>query len=49
MSEGAVKVALHQLRKRFGAVPRSEIAHTVSSPEEVDEEIRHLFAAISTS
>jgi len=49
MSEGAVKVALHRLRKRFGAVLRSEIAHTVSGPEEVDEEIRHLFAAISTS
>ena len=48
MSEGAVKVALHRLRKRFGAVLRSEIAHTVSTAEEVDDEIRHLFAAIST-
>jgi DNA-directed RNA polymerase specialized sigma24 family protein len=47
MSEGAVKVALHRLRRRFGELLRSEIAHTVSQPEEVDEEIRHLFAAIS--
>lgn len=49
MTEGAVKVALHRLRRRFGEVLRSEIAHTVSSPEEIDEEIRHLFAAISAS
>ena len=49
MSEGAVKVALHRLRRRFGEVLRSEIAHTVSSPEEIDDEIRHLFAAISAS
>ena len=48
MSEGAVKVALHRLRRRFGEVLRSEIAHTVSSPEEIDDEIRHLFAAIAT-
>jgi RNA polymerase sigma-70 factor (ECF subfamily) len=47
MSEGAVKVALHRLRRRFGEVLRSEIAHTVSSPEEIDDEIRHLFAAIA--
>ncbi len=48
MSEGAVKVALHRLRRRFGEVLRSEIAHTVSSPEEIDDEIRHLFAAIAS-
>ncbi len=47
MSEGAVKVALHRLRRRFGEVLRSEIAHTVSSPEEIDDEIRQLFAAIA--
>lgn len=48
MSEGAVKVALHRLRRRFGEVLRSEIAHTVSSPEEIADEIRHLFAAIAS-
>lgn len=47
MSEGAVKVALHRLRRRFGDVLRTEIAHTVSSAEEIDDEIRHLFAAIA--
>ncbi|HUA65282.1 MAG TPA: sigma factor [Alphaproteobacteria bacterium] len=48
MSEGAVKVALHRLRRRFGQLLRSEVAHTVSTPEEVDQEIRYLFTAIST-
>ena len=47
MSEGAVRVAVHRLRRRFGELLRSEIAHTVATPEEVDEEIRHLFAAIA--
>jgi RNA polymerase sigma factor (sigma-70 family) len=47
MNEGAVKVALHRLRRRFGELLRSEIAHTVSSPEEVDDELRYLFTAIS--
>jgi RNA polymerase sigma-70 factor (ECF subfamily) len=47
MSEGAVRVALHRLRRRFGELLRSEIAHTVATPAEVDEEIRHLFAAIA--
>jgi RNA polymerase sigma-70 factor (ECF subfamily) len=47
MKEGAVKVALHRMRRRFGDLLRSEIAHTVTSPEEIDEEIRQLFAAIS--
>jgi RNA polymerase sigma-70 factor (ECF subfamily) len=44
-TEGAVKVAVHRLRKRYRALLREEIAHTVASPAEVDEEIRHLFAA----
>ena len=46
MSEGAVKVAAHRLRQRYRVVLREEIAHTVSSPEEVEEELRHLFAAL---
>jgi RNA polymerase sigma factor (sigma-70 family) len=47
MSEGAVKVALHRLRRRFGELLRSEVAYTVADPAEVAEEIRHLLAAIS--
>jgi RNA polymerase sigma factor (sigma-70 family) len=48
MTEGAIKVALHRMRRRFGELLRSEVAHTVSTPEEVDEEIRCLFAAVAS-
>jgi RNA polymerase sigma factor (sigma-70 family) len=44
-NEGAVKVAVHRLRQRYRKLLREEIAHTVASPAEVDQEIRHLFAA----
>ena len=46
MSQGAVQVAVHRLRRRYGELLRAEIAHTVSRPGEIDEEIRHLFAAL---
>jgi RNA polymerase sigma factor (sigma-70 family) len=46
MSEGAVRVAVHRLRQRFGELFRSEVAHTVSSPEEVAEEMRHLLEVL---
>lgn len=45
MSEGAVKVAVHRLRQRFGAVLREEVARTLADPGDVDDELRHLFAA----
>jgi RNA polymerase sigma factor (sigma-70 family) len=44
MSEGAIKVAVHRLRRRYGEMLREEIARTVSTPEEVDEELRHLLS-----
>ena len=43
MNEGAIKVAVHRLRKRFGERLRDKIAQTVRSPEEVEEEIHSLF------
>ncbi len=46
MSEGAVKVAVHRLRQRYGELVRAEIAQTVTSPEEVDEELRYFFAVL---
>jgi hypothetical protein len=46
MSEGAVKVAIHRLRRRFAQSLREEIARTVTSPEQIEEEIRYLLAAI---
>lgn len=40
-SEGAVRVAVHRLRKRFGELMREYIADTVN-PEEVEEELAYL-------
>jgi RNA polymerase sigma-70 factor (ECF subfamily) len=47
LEPGTLKVALHRLRRHFGEVLRSEVAHTVREPEEVEAEIRHLLAAIA--
>jgi len=46
MTEGAVKVAVHRLRQRYGELLREEIAQTVTTPVEVDEELRYLIAVI---
>ena len=48
LGESGVKMSVLRLRRRFGELLRAEIASTVSSPEEIDEEIRCLFAAVST-
>ncbi len=45
LTEAAVKMAIHRLRARYREILRTEIAHTVSSAEEVEEEIHHLFSA----
>ena len=45
LTEPAVKMAVHRLRARYRDILRDEIAHTVSSPAEADEELRHLFSA----
>jgi RNA polymerase sigma-70 factor (ECF subfamily) len=47
-TEGAIKVGVHRLRERCRELLRSEIAQTVSSPQEVDEELRDLFEAVSS-
>jgi RNA polymerase sigma factor (sigma-70 family) len=46
MSEGAVKVAVHRLRRKFRDLVRDEIAQTVAAPEDVDDELRHLWSAV---
>ena len=45
MTEGAVKTAVHRLRQRYGQCLRAEIAETVGSDDEVDDEVRHLLQA----
>jgi len=47
MTEGTVRVAVHRLRKRYRELLRDEIAQTVSTEEEIDQEIRDLFAALA--
>jgi len=42
ISVSAVGVAVHRLRRRYGELLRQQIARTVSDPQEIDEEIRHL-------
>lgn len=37
---------LHRLRRRFRELLRREIAHTVSTPEEIDDEIRSLMTLL---
>jgi RNA polymerase sigma-70 factor (ECF subfamily) len=43
----AVAVAVHRMRQRYRELVRVEVAHTVSSPLEVEEEMRHLYAALN--
>ena len=46
MSVGAVKTAVHRMRKRYGMCLRAEIAQTVANPADTDEEVRHLLATV---
>jgi len=46
MTEGAVKTAVHRLRQRYGKLLRAEVAQTVATPVEVDEELRYLVSVI---
>lgn len=47
MREGAVRVAVHRMRQRFGELLREEVAETVSHPSEVDDELRYLLRVLA--
>ena len=47
LTEGAIKVDVSRMRQRYRTLLREEIAHTVTTTEEVDEELLHLQAALS--
>jgi RNA polymerase sigma-70 factor (ECF subfamily) len=47
MNEGAMKVSVHRLRKRYRSMLRAEIAQTLAATEDVDTELRHLFAVLA--
>jgi RNA polymerase sigma factor (sigma-70 family) len=48
MSEGAVKVAVHRLRRRYRKLLTEEIARTIDGPETLEDELRELMAALSS-
>jgi RNA polymerase sigma factor (sigma-70 family) len=47
MTEAAARVAVHRLRQRYRRLIQSGVANTVASPDEVAEEMRHLFQVLS--
>jgi DNA-directed RNA polymerase specialized sigma24 family protein len=46
MGEGAIKMAVLRLRRRYGELIRAEIAQTVTSPKDADEELQFLFSVL---
>jgi len=48
MSEGALRVTVHRLRKKFGKLLRQEVSRTLSDPKLLDEEMRFLQGALAS-
>jgi len=46
MTENAVKQAFYRFRQRYQALLREEIAHTVATPGDIEDELRHLIAVV---
>jgi RNA polymerase sigma-70 factor (ECF subfamily) len=46
MTENAVKQAFHRLRQRYRQLLHEEVAHMVATPAEIEDEMRHLIAAL---
>src|SRR5215831_16969419 len=46
MSENAVRQAFHRFRQRYQLLLREEIAHTVATPGDIEDELRHLIAVV---
>jgi len=46
MTENAVKQAFHRLRQHYRQLLREEVAHTIATPAEIEDELRHLIAAL---
>jgi RNA polymerase sigma-70 factor (ECF subfamily) len=49
VGESAVRVAVHRLRRRFGAVLREEVGRTVADPGDVEAEVRHLLTVAAST
>jgi RNA polymerase sigma factor (sigma-70 family) len=48
MTENAVTQAFHRFRQRYQSLLRQEIAHTVATPGDIEDELRHLIAVVRT-
>ncbi len=48
LTEATVRSELHRLKLRFRRSLRDEIAQTIASPSDIDDEIRHLMAVFSS-
>ncbi|MBI2929021.1 MAG: sigma-70 family RNA polymerase sigma factor [Verrucomicrobia bacterium] len=46
LTEAAAKMTVTRMRRRYRELLRAEVAHTVADPREIDEELRHLMAAL---
>jgi RNA polymerase sigma factor (sigma-70 family) len=49
VTESAVKNLLHAMRQRYRCLLRDEVAHTVGSPADIQDEIRYLCAALAAA
>jgi RNA polymerase sigma-70 factor (ECF subfamily) len=49
LSEMALKSLVHRLRGRFRAMLREEVDRTVEKPDEIDDELRYLFSALTAA
>jgi RNA polymerase sigma-70 factor (ECF subfamily) len=48
LTEGALKVAIHRLRRRFREAVRAEISQTLADGDDVQEELRYLIAVLAS-
>ena len=48
MNANAVRQAFYRFRHRYQSLLREEIAHTVATPGDVEDELRHLIAVVRT-
>jgi hypothetical protein len=49
VQQSALKKLLHEMRQRYRTLLREEVAQTVEKPDEVDDELRYLCAALAAS
>jgi hypothetical protein len=47
MTEGALAAAVFRLRQRFRQLVRAQVSHTLQSPSDLDDEMRHLFRVLT--